>query len=119
MLKEALKISAGVVFANQKVLTGKSGGYRAPDLLGPPLLLHPLAPAHLSVVPSPGPQADFDLFTAPNNYGRCKFESSVGAGTSFVTHTQRVVAAGDAVKSIQGLCGWDEAGDMMLQSFLA
>jgi len=49
-----------------------------------------------------GPQDTFDYMTSKENRGRCKFESSVGAGTPFIACTQRVVAAGDHIKSIQG-----------------
>ncbi len=50
-----------------------------------------------------GPQETFDYMTSKEHRGRCKFESSVGAGTPFIACTQRVVAGGDRIKAIQGL----------------
>ncbi|EGD74771.1 homoserine dehydrogenase [Salpingoeca rosetta] len=45
---------------------------------------------------------DFHKFVHPRHMRRCRFESSVGAGTPFVASTQRVVAAHDTINSIQG-----------------
>lgn len=47
-------------------------------------------------------QAAFDDMTAAARVARCRYESAVGAGTPFVACVSRVLAAGDAVRSMQG-----------------
>ncbi|EDQ85379.1 uncharacterized protein MONBRDRAFT_34304 [Monosiga brevicollis MX1] len=49
-----------------------------------------------------GDWSTFQQLTGPDVTGRCRFESSVGAGSPFVAAVSRVAAAGDAVHRIQG-----------------
>lgn len=48
------------------------------------------------------PLSQFQTFMQPNNFSRIRYESTVGAGTPFITTVQRLMAAGDFPTRIAG-----------------
>lgn len=53
--------------------------------------------------PVTGPMRDWHAFNDPANRSRVGFESTVGAGTPFVSTVERLLASGDRVAGINGM----------------